>query len=246
MADLVYGRRPVLEALRSGVQVYEILLAAGAQPHGTLATILRLAEERGVPIRRVEKARLDALVRHHQGVVAYVEAFKYAELETCLELAARRGEPALLLALDEIQDVQNMGTLIRTAEAVGAHGVLLPRHRTAPITPAVRKASAGAVEHIPIVQVVNLHQALMRLKQADVWIVGLDMAGDQPYDAMDWTLPCTIVVGSEGHGLRRLIRETCDFLVCLPMRGRIASLNAAVAGSIVLYTAWRYRMAHSV
>jgi 23S rRNA (guanosine2251-2'-O)-methyltransferase len=241
MPQIIYGRRPVLEALRGDAGVERLLIARGSTPKGALSEILDLARACQVPIDWVERSRLDEFGPHHQGVVAEVEAFEYADLDDCLAVAERRGEAALLLALDAIQDVQNLGSLIRTAEAVGAHGVILPRHRAAGVTPAVRKASAGAIEHLPVVQVTNLAQTLRGLKQGGLWVYGLDMAGERVYDQVDWTIPVVVVVGSEGRGLGRLVRETCDLLIQLPMRGQVASLNAAVAGSIVLYAAWRSR-----
>ncbi len=239
MNQLIYGRNPVLEALRSNQRIERILLARGVKRSGAIGRILTEAQERGVPVEWVERAELDRMAVSHQGVVAEVAPFRYADVAEMLALAKRRGELPLLLALDHIQDVHNLGALIRTAEAVGAHGVIIPERRAAGITPAVFKTSAGAVAHLPVAQVTNLTRTLRELKEAGLWIVGLDMAGESEYDALDWKMPVCIVVGSEGEGLHRLVREACDFLVRLPMRGKVESLNAAVAGSIVLYTAWR-------
>jgi len=242
MGEALYGRRPVLEALRSGTRVHRILVASGAKPVGALADILAAASAQGVPVERVPRQKLDQMSPRHQGVIAEVESFQYARVEDGLRRAAERGEKPLLLILDAVQDVQNLGSLLRTAEAVGAHGVILPKHRAAGVTPAVRKASAGAVEHLLIAQVTNLARTLEQLKEQGLWIVGLDMAGRQSYDEVDWDMPVALVVGSEGRGLSRLVREACDLLVRLPMRGHVESLNAAVAGSIVLYAAWRGRV----
>ena len=239
MPDLVYGRHPVLEALRAGETVERVLVAKGTQTAGPLADILKLAQQRGVRVVWVERRELDRLGGVHQGVAAEIRAFQYAEVEDIL--AQSRGEPALVLALDSVQDVNNLGSLIRTADAVGAHGVILPEHRAARVTPAVRKASAGAVAHLPIAQVTNLTRTLEGLKKQGLWVVGLDMEGRESYDRYDWRTPTVLVVGSEGKGLGRLVAETCDVLVHLPMRGHVDSLNAAVAGSIVLYEAWQAR-----
>lgn len=241
MPDLVYGRHPVLEALRAGETVERVLVAKGTQTAGPLADILKLAQQRGVRVAWVERRELDRLGGVHQGVAAEIRAFEYADIEDILALAGSRGEPSLVLALDSVQDVNNLGSLIRTADAVGAHGVILPEHRAAGVTPAVRKASAGAVAHLPIAQVTNLARTLEGLKKQGLWIVGLDMDGRESYDRYDWRTPTVLVVGSEGKGLGRLVAETCDVLVHLPMRGHVDSLNAAVAGSIVLYEAWRSR-----
>lgn len=241
MPDLIYGRHPVLEALRAGERVNRILVAKGTQTGGPLADILDLAKQRGVRIAWVDRQELDRLGGVHQGVAAEVPTQQYADVDDILALARQRDEAPLILALDAIQDVNNLGSLLRTADAVGAHGVILPGHRAAGVTPAVRKASAGAVAHLLIAQVTNLTRSLEALKKEGVWVVGLDMAGQQTYDQYDWTTPTVLVVGSEGKGLGRLVAETCDVLVQLPMRGHVDSLNAAVAGSIVLYHAWRSR-----
>ena len=240
MNQLIYGRNPVLEALRSNRRIERILLARGVKRSGAIERILARAQERGIPVEWVERAALDRMAASHQGVAAEVAPFRYADVAEMLALAKRHGELPLLLALDHIQDVHNLGALIRTAEAVGVHGVIIPERRAAGITPAVFKTSAGAVAHLPVAQVTNLARTLRELKEAGLWIVGLDMAAEQDYDTLDWAMPVCIVVGSEGEGLHRLVRETCDLLVRLPMRGKVASLNAAVAGSIVLYTAWRH------
>ena len=242
MADYVWGRNPVLETLRSTRRVYRLLLAEGARDAG-LAGILSETERRRVPVEYAPRRRLDELARGavHQGCVAAVAPRDYASVEEILALAEQRGEPPLLLILDSIQDVQNLGSLLRTAEAAGAHGVLLPEHRAAGLTPAVDKSSAGAVEHLLVAQVTNLTRTVEMLKKRGIWIVGLAGEATQDYDRVDLDRPLALVVGNEGKGIGRLLREHCDFLVRLPMRGQVNSLNAAVAGSIVLYAAWRQR-----
>jgi 23S rRNA (guanosine2251-2'-O)-methyltransferase len=242
LSELIYGRNAVLEALRGGRQVEKILLAAGA--HGAATHVERLAKEHAVPLETVERRELDRLAAgaNHQGVVALVAAFAYVALDDLLAQARQRGEPLLLL-LDSVQDPQNLGTLLRTAEAVGAHGVVIPQHRAAGVTAAVVKASAGAIEHLPVAQVTNLTQTIEQLKAAGVWVVGVENTPQaQPYDQADLNRPLALVVGSEGRGLSRLVRQHCDFLVRLPMRGHVGSLNVAVAGSIVLYEAWRQQI----
>ncbi|MFN8474760.1 MAG: 23S rRNA (guanosine(2251)-2'-O)-methyltransferase RlmB [Anaerolineae bacterium] len=243
MPDVVYGRHPVLEALRADEGVQRLLVAKGTQTGGPVGEILSLAKARGVKVAWVDRRELDRLGAVHQGVAAELAPFEYVDIDDILSAAAARGEPPLLLVLDAIQDVHNLGSLLRTADAVGAHGAIIPEHRAAGVTPAVRKASAGAVAHLPIAQATNLTRALEGLKRQGVWIVGLDMAGQMAFDAYDWRGPVALVVGSEGKGLGRLVAETCDVLVQLPMRGHVDSLNAAVAGSIVLYHAWRSRRA---
>jgi 23S rRNA (guanosine2251-2'-O)-methyltransferase len=242
MAEHVWGRNPVLETLRSSRRVHRLLLAESGREAG-LAEILSEAGRRHVPIEYVPRRRLDELTRGaaHQGCVAAVAPREYASVEEILAVAERRQEPPLLLMLDALQDIQNLGSLLRTAEAVGAHGVILPEHRAAGLTPAVDKSSAGAVEHLLVAQVTNLTRTADALKKRGIWIVGLAGEAAQDYDRVDLNRPLALIVGNEGKGIGRLLREHCDFLVRLPMRGHINSLNAAVAGSIVLYEAWRQR-----
>lgn len=241
MNEILYGRNAVLEALRAGKPIDKILLAEGARAKGTLAEIIDLARSQDVPIQRVERRDLDRIADRHQGVVAEAAEYEYASLEEILTAAKERGEKPFLLILDCLQDVQNFGSLLRTAEAVGVHGVIIPKRRAVGVTAAVRKASAGAVEYLRIARVTNLARTIAALKERGLWVIGLDMAGEQTYDEADLDTPLAIVVGGEGRGMSRLVRENCDFLVRLPMRGQVSSLNAAVAGSIVLYEAWRRR-----
>ncbi|HOG45268.1 MAG TPA: 23S rRNA (guanosine(2251)-2'-O)-methyltransferase RlmB [Anaerolineae bacterium] len=240
MIEFLYGRNAVLEALRAGRRrPYALALARGARPEGTLAAILDLARERGVPLREVEREELDRLAEGHQGVALEASPYPYADLDA---LCAGVGPGSLFLLLDLLEDPQNVGTLLRTADVVGVAGVILPERRAAGITPAASNASAGAAEHLRVAQVTNLVQAMEALRQAGVWLAGLeDVPEAQLYDAVDWRGPMAVIVGSEGRGLRRLVRERCDLLVRLPMAGHVSSLNAAVAGSIVLYQAWRRR-----
>jgi 23S rRNA (guanosine2251-2'-O)-methyltransferase len=243
--ELLYGRNAVREALRAKRRsMQRLLVSSGVQETGIIAEIVKLAEAASVRVERVDRQQLDKQLReaNHQGVVLEAGAYPYVELEECLAYAAERHEPALLLLLDHLQDPQNIGTLLRTAEVVGAHGVCLPGRRAAEITPAVVNASSGATEHLRVVLVGNLSQTIVELQKDGVWVVGLeDDERAQTIDAADLNMPLALVVGAEGPGLARLVRERCDFLLKLPMTGQIASLNAAVAGSIALYTAWRQR-----
>ena len=245
MRETLYGRNPVYECLRAGRrQVSTLTLARGARERGTLADIVELAGRRGVPVRHAERQQLDGLAgnSHHQGVVAQVGEYPYASVEEMLALAAGRGEPPWLLLLDCLQDPQNLGTLLRTAEIVGVHGVILPERRAVAVTPAVVSASSGASEHLLIGQVTNLVRTMQDLKARDLWVYGLeDVQGASPLWQTDLGGALALVVGSEGQGMRRLVRESCDVLVRLPTRGQIHSLNAAVAGSVALYEAARQR-----
>jgi len=243
--EFLYGRRPVLESLRAGRRPFRrLVLAEGSANSEILAEIVRQAQARGIPAESMPRRWLDDHTRgaNHQGVVLEAGAYPYVEVEDMLGLAVERREPPLLLLLDLLQDVQNVGTLLRSAEAVGAHGAILQERRAAEITPAVVSASSGAIEHLMVAQVTNLVQAIEALKKADVWIAGLDMGKDSVrYDQASLRGSLAVVVGGEGPGLRRLVRERCDFLIHLPMRGQVESLNAAVAGSIALYAAWQAR-----
>jgi len=244
MRELLYGRNAVREVLRAGRRkVYKLILAQGAKETGVIADIARLANESGVAIQRVERQQLDKLGDvKHQGVAAEAAPYPYVGLEEILTKAHQCQEKPLLLMLDCIQDPQNLGALLRTAEIVGVHGVVIPKRRAVGITPAVVNSSAGATEHLLVTRVTNLVRTMEELKTKGLWMVGLeDVPQAEPYYQSDLKMPLALVVGSEGRGMRRLVRETCDVLIRLPMRGRIGSLNAAVAGSIALYEAWRQR-----
>lgn len=244
MKETIYGRNAVYEVLRANRRrVYKLLVAEGVQARGHLTDVLNIAQQRAIPVQRVKRDQLDRITDSHQGVLAEVDPYPYVEVDDMLELAARRGEPPLILILDVIQNPQNLGVLLRTAEAVGAHGVVIPARRGVEVTQAVVNASSGASEHLLIAQVTNLVVTITDLKARDVWVTGLDNLPEaRPLDQADLSGAVALVVGNEGEGMRRLVRETCDFLVKLPMRGQIDSLNAAVAGSIVLYEILRQRM----
>ncbi len=244
MREVLYGRNPVYEALRAQRrQAHRLWVADGVQIKGNLRAAIQIAAQRGVPYQRAPKRRLDALVghRHHQGVALEAGPYPYTDLGEMLALAKRQGEPPFLLLLDALQDPQNLATLLRTAEAVGIHGVLLPLRRTATVTPAVVNASSGATEHLLIGQT-NLAQAIETLQARGVWVVGLEGSPEALLpEQVALTGALALVVGSEGQGLRRLVRQKCDVLLRLPMRGKIESLNAAAAGSVALYLAWQQR-----
>lgn len=250
MSELLYGRHAVLEALRAGRRRFYRLWLEGdenGRTAGTLADIHAAAAAANVPLRFLRGGLFDKLREERvnsQGVALESDDYPYADVDACLAAARRRGEPPLLLLLDHLQDPQNLGTLIRTAEAMGVHGVIIPDRRAARVTPAVSNASAGAVEHLLVAQVTNLNRTIDDLKPRGVWVAGLDSDSRTPTLAqarLDGAL--ALVVGSEGEGLSRLTREKCDFLIRLPMHGTVESLNAAVAGSIVLYAARQARAA---
>jgi len=238
--EWIYGRNPVYETLRaSRRQTFRLRIAQGVQEKGRLAEILDLGSRRKIPLERTARATLDGINPGHQGIALECSGYPYADLPDLLDRASQSHEPPLILILDSLQDPQNLGTLLRTAEAFGVHGVLLPLRHTATVTPAVVSTSSGSSEHLLIAQV-NLAQAIATLKSVGVWVIGLE---NDPEALLPEKLrldgPLALVVGSEGEGMRPLVRKSCDQLLRLPMRGKVESLNAAVAGSIALYLVWK-------
>lgn len=242
MREWIYGLNPVYEALRAGRRhTFRLLIAQGTQAKDRLVDIQKLCKNNNIPVEHQPREKLDAIKTHHQGVLLEVSSYPYRTLHDMFGLADQHGQPPLFLILDTLQDPQNLGTLLRTAEAVGVHGVLLPLRRTATVTPAVVSASSGASEHLLITQT-NLAQGINTLKERGVWVIGLESGPDsRPLEDTDLGGPLALVVGGEGAGMRKLVRRSCDLVVRLPMRGRIASLNASVAGSTALYLAWGAR-----
>ena len=245
MTEYLYGRWPVLECLRAGRRGFQqILLAEGIEEKSMVETILDTARQRAVDVRRVPRRVIDDLSKdaNHQGVALRVGAYPYTTLDAILEMAKEKQEKPFLLVLDLLKDPQNVGALLRVADAVGVHGIVLQERRGVDVTPAVVSASSGAVEHLNVTVVTNLVTVMRRLKEEGVWLVGLDIGPEtMTLDKVDLDRPLALVMGSEGEGLRRLVRETCDLRITLPMRGHVMSLNVATAGSIALYAAWQAR-----
>jgi 23S rRNA (guanosine2251-2'-O)-methyltransferase len=245
MTEFIYGHWSIMETLRAGRRKYEqLLLTDTVEEKGIVAEILTTANERGVRVRRVARRIIDDLANgaNHQNMVLRVSDYPYSDIDGVLGLAAKREEKPFILLLDLLKDPQNVGVLMRVADAVGIHGIIMQERRSVAITPAVVNASSGAVEHLQIVQVTNLVQAMKDLKQADVWMVGLDIGPNvPPIDKTDLNMSLGLVLGSEGEGIRRLVRDTCDLMLSLPMRGAVASLNVATVGSVALYAAWQAR-----
>ena len=245
MREVLYGRQPVRETLRAGRrQVHRLLLARGLKHSGVVGQILTLAKQTNIPVESMDRQEFDKLGGevNHQGLAAEVSAYPYLELPALLDQTGQAEEASFLLLLDHIQDPQNLGSLLRTAEAAGVHGVILPDRRAAGVTPAAVRASAGAAEHVRVSLVTNLVRTMESLKDTGVWLAGLDARPEALlYSDADLSGALGLVIGSEGKGLARLVRETCDFLIRLPLEGQVESLNAAVAGAIALYEVRRQR-----
>ncbi len=256
-AETIEGRNPVLEALRAGRPINKILLAQGVGRPGVIVEILGLAKEAGVLVERTDGRGIERLSRtgKSQGVLAMASVKAYVTVERLLEIGRERQEPSLLVILDHIEDPHNLGAIIRAADGAGAHGVVIPDRRAAALTAGVARASAGAVEHtagvarasagavehMPVARVTNLLGAMSRLAKNQVWTVGIDPSGEIDYTLVDYRQPTVIVIGAEGKGLSRPVKERCDLLASIPMRGKVASLNAAVAAALVMYEAAKQR-----
>lgn len=242
MSGQIEGRIPVMEALRAGREINKLLVAKGAR-EGSIREVLGLARNAGVIVQEVDRTRLDSLApgRNHQGVIAMVAAHEYVDVDEILARAAEAGQDPLVLVLDGIEDPQNLGSLLRTADAAGAHGVIIPERRAVGLTETVAKVSAGAVEYVPVARVTNIGRTLDELKERGLWVVGTHQDGRELYHEAKLTGPLAVVIGNEGKGIGRLVAEKCDFMVRLPMLGHVSSLNAAVAGAILIYEVRRQR-----
>ncbi|WP_232699777.1 23S rRNA (guanosine(2251)-2'-O)-methyltransferase RlmB [Brevibacillus daliensis] len=240
--EWILGKNPVIEALRSGRTINKIWMAEGANKN-QMGPIFNLAKENGVVITTANRKKLDQLVNsdNHQGVVASVAAYDYVEIDDILVRAEERNEVPFVIILDELEDPHNLGSILRTADAVGAHGVIIPKRRSVSLTATVAKASAGAIEYVPVARVTNIVRAIEELKEKGFWIAGTDASGKQDFREGDYSMPLAMVIGSEGKGMSRLVRENCDFLYRLPMVGQVTSLNASVAAAILMYEVYRFR-----
>ena len=238
--DKICGRNAVIEAIKSGREIDKIMVAKGAT---NLGKLYAMAKEAGIPVKEVAPVKIDELAAgaNAQGVLAMAAAHKYATVDEIFALAEERGEPPFIIICDELEDPHNLGAIIRTAECTGAHGVIIPKRRNASLTWAVGKASAGAVEYVPVARVGNLASTIEDLKKRGVWVYCADMDGS-PWCQVDFSGAVALVVGSEGSGVGRLIKEKSDFVLSLPMRGKITSLNASVASSIMMYEVARQRL----
>ena len=240
--DQVEGRNAVLELLESGRDINKILVANG-EKHGSIYKILAIAKERKIIVTEMERNKLNQIAQtpNNQGVIAIVPPYDYCDVEDILEEAKRKNEMPFILILDGIEDPHNLGSIIRTAETAGVHGIIIPKRRAASVNSTVSKVSAGAVEYMKIARVNNINETIRYLKEQDVWICGTDMDTDTIYTKQDYKMPIAIVIGSEGGGMSRLVKENCDFLVKIPMKGKITSLNASVSAGIIMYEVVRNR-----
>lgn len=240
MADMITGRNAVLEALKSDREIEKLIVAKGAE--GSIRKITGMAKDKKIPIQYREKAALDRIAgrNSHQGVIAQVSEYTYCTLDDILRRAEERGEDPFIMILDGLEDPHNLGAVMRTAECCGAHGIVIPKRRSAGITETVAKASAGAVEYMLCARVSNIGQAIDQLKERGMWVAACDMGG-KAYAEQDLTGSLAVVIGSEGTGISRLVREKCDFVVSIPMKGKITSLNASNAAAILMYEVVRQR-----
>lgn len=239
---IIAGRNPVMEALKSNTDINSIMVARG-HGEGIIRAITAKAKKQGIPVKEVSPVKLDALIpaKNHQGVVANISPIKFYLLRDILKIASDKGEDALIIILDGIEDVHNFGAIARTAEACGAHGIVIHKHGAAPVSSIAVKASAGALMHVPIARVTNITKTIMELKEKGLWIAGTDMTGDSIYYEANLKGPIGVVIGSEGKGMSRLVRESCDFNVNIPMAGKMSSLNASNAAAIVLFEILKQR-----
>ncbi|RPI01385.1 MAG: 23S rRNA (guanosine(2251)-2'-O)-methyltransferase RlmB, partial [Ignavibacteriae bacterium] len=242
MDNLIIGRQPVLEALKSRQPIERILILHGTSG-GPIDQAKQLARKLAIPVKETDKERFAELAGDAttQGIIAIIDNYHYAEVEDILASAELKKEPPFILILDEIEDPHNLGALIRSAECAGAHGIIIPLHNSASVNATVTKTSAGATAHLPVARVTNIAQSMDGLKKSGVWIVGTEMESDKLYYEHDYRGPLALVIGNEGKGIRRLVREKCDFLVRIPMHGKIESLNASVAGALVMFEAAKSR-----
>ncbi|WP_026561202.1 23S rRNA (guanosine(2251)-2'-O)-methyltransferase RlmB [Bacillus sp. J37] len=239
--DFIIGRNPVIEVLKSSRDINKIWVAENSLK-GQAQQITKLAKERGITINFVPKKKIDQMVEgNHQGVIAQVAAYEYVHVDDILNVAEQRGELPFLLLLDEIEDPHNLGSIMRTADAVGAHGIVIPKRRAVGLTATVAKSSTGAIEYIPVARVTNMARTIDELKEKGVWIVGTDAKGADDYRNLDGKMSLALIIGSEGKGIGRLIKEKCDFLIKMPMVGHVTSLNASVAASLLMYEVYRKR-----
>ncbi len=243
MEETIIGRNPVLEALRAARRIHKIVLEQGIRLDARITEIIRTAVSTGIPVAYLSRSELDRLSAHgvHQGTIALAELKPQLSLADLAAVSQQRGSPPFYVVLDGIEDPHNLGAILRTCDAAGVHGVITRQQRAVGLTPAALKAAAGAAEYVPLVQVANIARAIDRLKESGVWIVGIDNRAEKNFLSLDYRPATAVVVGAEGAGISALVKKKCDFLVSIPMKGKIASLNASVAAAIILYEVLRQR-----
>jgi 23S rRNA (guanosine2251-2'-O)-methyltransferase len=243
MADTIEGKNPVLEALKAGRPLNKILLAKNIRKDTVVTEILSYARNKRIPVEFIDRYSLErrGLTGASQGILAYTAAREYITLDELMAIPSEKGEPALYCVLDGLEDPMNLGAILRTAEAAGVHGIIIRSRRAVGLTSIVAKASAGAIEYMPVARVANITRTLETLKKNSIWIIGIDMSAETEYTRVDFKLPVAIVIGSEGKGLSPLVRKSCDSTAFIPMKGKINSLNASVAAALVMYEALRQR-----
>ncbi len=240
--DKIAGRNPVMEALKSGREIDKILVAKGTEG-GSLIKIIGKAKDKGIPIQYVDRQKLNEMSDSnvHQGIIATVAAYEYCHIDDIFDAANKKGKDPFIVILDEIMDPHNLGSIMRTADAVGVDGIVIPKRRSVGLTSTVAKSSAGAIEYVPVAKVSNIAQTIDRIKEKGVWVAGADMSGEKEHYNMDLKGPLALVIGNEGQGMSRLVKEKCDFLAKLPMVGQVSSLNASVAAAVLMYEVYRQR-----
>ena len=238
----IEGRNSVIELLKSGKDINKLFVQRG-EKHGSILEIIKLAKNNKVIITEIDKSKLDKMsqTHNHQGVIAIIPPYEYCEVDDILQNAKQKNEDPFILILDQIEDPHNLGSIIRTAECSGVHGIIIPKRRAAQVNSTVNKTSAGAAEYVKIARVNNLNETINYLKEKNIWIYGTDAQGSSYYDEQDYKGGIGIVIGSEGFGMSRLVRENCDFLIKIPMKGKINSLNASVSAAIVMYEVMKQR-----
>ena len=240
--DKIEGRNSVIELLKAGKDINKLYIQKG-EKKGSILEIIKLAKQNKIIMSEIEKTKLDQMseTKNHQGVIAIVPPYEYADVDDILDAAKKKNEDPFIIILDEIEDPHNLGSIIRTAECAGAHGIIIPKRRAASVNSTVSKVSAGAVQYMKIARVNNLNETIHYLKEQDIWICGTDADTKTEYTKQDYKIPIVIVIGSEGFGMSRLVKENCDFLVKIPMKGKITSLNASVSAGIIMYEVVKQR-----
>jgi len=239
----IEGKNPVLEALKAGRPINKILIAKDIERHSAIAEILHLSKEKRIPIEWLpaDVIKSKSLLKAHQGIIAYASAKEYVDLNHLFEITKSKNEPAFYVILDGIEDPHNLGAIIRTAESAGVHGIIIPERRAVGLTEIVAKVSAGAIEYMPVARVINLNNTIKTLKENNVWVIGIDNSGKRSFTDIDFKQATALVIGSEGQGVSRLVKENCDEIISIPMKGKISSLNASVAAAVVMYEIVRQR-----